>query len=477
MFIRRLLTTLLILVIIIGLGFAVWGTIYALGGTYIAPTLRVFIDPVGVFAQPAPASAQTEENQTAQPTPDPTTAPAATPQPSDGSAIPTAAPAAQPIDFAATAPTAPTYIAKEETIAFMFVPLVGDKQKVEITPFVYVGGAQPGYMQWNTAETDKEVPNAFGDPIPTDDWGTATLELLRRICPDPWNLTWFRFECYLETFADLDAVNVRAEELLAMPAEEYDRLANEALEYFFTSLADGSCYEDKDWQLELLMQEKADSTNLELFAQVGSDTNHTPDVLVYFTSKGKSDTFHSNRAAFEVAAAAAKVTNRQYPRVLFNLTEGGDYKWKLKGSIGYSGGGGNGGNGDSGGSSDPGTPASTATPKPGPKNPDDRLTPTQAPNGGGSTNPKSSSNPTTKTVTTSTPASQNTATNPPVATATPAPTAVVRPTETCTTTNKPLVQEDQQTQPQGATHNVASPPPNTQKDGDGTASGFDPNSI
>lgn len=462
-FLKRFLMALLILAIIVILVFAAWGAIYALGGTHIKPTLRVFIDPVGVFTEPTPtipADTRSTDDHSANR--------------QEGAAI---APTATPTNPPATQPTVPTYVEAAEPITFTFVPLTGEKQEVELWPFAYSGGIQLNYLPWRLAtqfNLEKEAPEAFGAPISTENLGNAITEMLHRIVVDPWNLTWFRFECYLEDFADMAAVNARVAELLTLQPTEYDQLANEALAYFYANLAGGTCYQDQDWHLKVGLQAKENSLNPELFALAQGDTNHTPDFLIYFTKKGSSETFHSNRKAFEVAARAAGVTNNQYPRVYFNLTEGVTYVYKLKGSIGYSGGPGGGDPGSSG----PGSPSPSNTPAGRPtKNPDDRVTTTQAPTGGGSTNPKNSEDPKTSAAPVSTPAPTTAATVQATPNPTPVPTAITRPTENCTTTDKPLKQEDKATQPPAETHNVPGQGNSTKNDGNNTAGGFDPGSI
>lgn len=428
--------------------------------------------------------------------PAPTQGPANTPPTDQGNAAvipPTAAPTALPV---ATATPQPIYVAtepvatatpsnlvftpKSEAITFKVVLLDGTKSDVTLIPFVFAGGPRDDLSPWYMAiaqNLEKEVPEAFGPPISTEDWAQAVSRMLQNICVDARQLTWFRFECYLEDLADMDAVNARAAEIRALPREEYDKLANEALEYFFKNLNDGTCHIEKDWNLEVMMKTIEGDNVPKLFAQVNNDTNHTPDTLIWFTAKGRSDSFHSNRKAMELAAKAAGVPHSKfYPRVYFNLTEGATYKWKTKDgkNVTPSNPSNPGSPSNPGNPGNPSSPTSTPVPESGKKNPETRPTPAT---GGGGTNPQNSADPHTNTHVESTPAPTNAVV--PVSTVAPTavPTAVVRPTEQCAPVNNatvpPLVREDTNRQPQGNdNHNV----PTKETTGTGDDS-FDPGSI
>ncbi len=419
-------------------------------------------------------------------------------QPTQPPAIGTAQPAIVtqapvPATTPATAPVAasvPTYTVTGE-ISFKIVPLKGKKFDVKMSTFTYSGGPQLSYSPWYISQLGglaKEVPEAFGTPIDTSDWPTAITTWLHDLVVDPWQLTWLRFECYLEDFNNMDEVNARAEQLATLPVNEYDRLANEVLTFFFANLNKGAVNESKDWTLEVMMKNR-DQVYIHpmLFARIYGDTNHVPDKMAYFTRKGESDSFHSNRKAMEVAARAAGLDpTKVYPRVHVNFAEHGTWKWKAKG--GYTP-----------ATSTPETPTpvpvtpvpatptpapatptpAPATPTPVPATPTPRPTkdPTVRPTptvGGGGTDPQHSADPQTTTSVESTPApAAPTAIPKPTTAPTPVPTAVVRPTEVCSTSAPPPIREDQDNPPSADPgHNV----PTDKPAGEGDDS-FDPGSI
>ena len=486
--ISRLIVTVLVLGLI---GLLIWGgwtLAYNQGWVSHAPTWDVAslvqtTEPAVVQPTQAPVAVQ----PTAVPV-QPTNPPAPTAPPVTPTSEPTAPPVA-PTAVITTAPTAvpttpltPTYTVTG-TIKFKVVPLQGKKYSVEMQTFAYSGGPQLNYSPWYVTQLGgvaKEVPEAFGAPIPTDDVPTAITTWLHDVAVDPWQLTWLRFECYFEDFDSMDAVNARAEQLASMPAAEYDALANEVLAYFFTNLNDGTANVSRDWNLEVMMQNR-DQVYIHpmLFARTYSDTNNVPDFMMYFCKKGQSDSFHSNRKAMEVAARAAGLDpSKVYPRVHINFTEHGTYKWKTKGGSTPE---------DPTPTPAPATPTPVpatptpvpATPTPVPATPTPRPTkdpsvrPTP-PTGGGGTDPQHSADPQTTTHVESTPApAKPTATPKPTAAPTAVPTAVVRPTEVCPTAAPTPIREDQNTPPPSDPgHNV----PTDKPAGEGDDS-FDPDSI
>ena len=491
--ISRLIVTVLVLGLI---GLLIWGgwtLAYNQGWISRAPTWDIASlaqptdNPVVVRPTAVPTQ-QVVVQPTNPPVPTvppvmPTSEPTAPPVVVQPTAVPTNPPTTPPTTAPTAAPLVPVYT-ESGTITFKVVPLQGKKFNAQLTTFTYSGGPQVAYSPWYIASLNrlgKEVPEAFGTPIPTDDVPTAINTWLRDLVVDPWQLTWFRFECYLEDFNNMDEVNARAEQLITLPAAEYDQLANEVLEYFFSNLNNGTANVSRDWNLEVMMQNRDPNiVHPMLFARTYSDTNNIPDTMMYFCKKGQSDSFHSNRKAMEVAARAAGLNPKNvYPRVHINFTEHGTWKWKTKG-----------GSTPTNPPSEPtptpaptstpaptATPAPTSTPAPTPtptprptKDPSVRPTPTV---GGGQVDPQHSADPHTTDHTESTPTPKVTKTPKPTTAPTPVPTAVVRPTEVCPTAAPTPIREDRNTPPPSDPgHNV----PTDKPAGEGDDS-FDPDSI
>ncbi|MBR5389182.1 hypothetical protein IK146_01315 [Candidatus Saccharibacteria bacterium] len=410
------------------------------------PPAQQATNPPPADPTPEPTAVLTPE-PTAVLTPQPTAVP--TPEPTP---VPTPTPAPQVV-FAPTGKTASFTI---------------DNQTVTLETFTYSGGWLKGSDPWFIAKNSnlaKEVPEAFGMPISGDEWAMRTTNWLKAAVSDPWTLTWFRFQMHLEDFKNMDEVNQYADKLANLPSGEYDKIANEALTKFFKKINGGRGEVDPNWELEVMLREPGEGKILELFGRKYSDSNNTPDLVVTFYAKGEETSFVSYKGAWKVAAAAAGVNANSYrARAYINLTEGGTWKWKTKG----------------GGGTPPSeeptpTPAPTPTKKPRPtKDPSQRPTVSDAPIGGGETDPQHSADPHTTDHVESTPTpSTPTATPEPTAEPTPVPTAVVRPTEVCQTEAPPPIREDQNTPPPSDPgHNVPTEKPTGT--GDDT---FDPNSV
>ncbi len=501
-FIARALIALLILAVIIALCFGGWWLAWTQGWTNVKPSLEIFTNPAKVLA--------TTEEYSSEPTPEviyvtpePTAAPpAATPTPivvyvtPEPTAAPPAATPTPIVVYVTPEPQTPTEPPVVQPTETPTVTITSTGKNVKFTldggtevtlgTFTYAGGWQRNCDPWFVARAnnlEKESPEAFGISIPGDDWASRISNWLVRAVSDPWTMTWFRFQMSIETdFADMAAVNRRAQEIAALPAEEYDRLANETLSKFFKKVNGGRAETSTEWALEVMMHDTSDGTTPELLARLNGDSNHTPDTLITFYAKGEDTSFISAKKAWRVAAAAAGAnTDRLQARAWINLTEGGTWKWKAKG-----------------GSVNPPPsettpppsettpppatttppPAVTPTPTPRPtKDPGQRPTVTDAPIGGGETDPQHSSDPQTTSAPTSTPRPQATATPRPTAAPTPVPTAVVRPTEVCTTPVATPIREDTNPTPAPQeTHNVPTKPPEISTDPP-AGTGFDPGSI
>ncbi len=482
----RIIIAIIVLAILFLLAWGGWTLAYNQGWVQHAPTLNFASLADHVEEREAPP-AQPEQpaapvEPTAPPPPASPTAPAeqvpevplVTPEPIYVENVvyvtpePTQPPVEQVVQPIVITPT-------EKTISFKV-----ENKKHKLTTFTYAGGWVTTDDPWYVAIVDnleKEIPEAYGVPIQGELWSDKVQNFMIATCADPWSLTWFRFQMGLENFNNMEEVNNRVWELIGMGKEEYDRVANETLDYFFKKLDGGRIETSKDWNLEVMLRyiedDDADTIDPELFSRVYSDTNNKPDLLVTFYAKGAKNTFVSNKKALEVAAAFAGVSNKNYSqRTWFNFTEGGTPKWKANGKN----------NPPPGGNTPTPTPGQntptptpeTPTPTPRPtKDPSQRPTVSDAPVGGGPTNPENSTDPHTTDHVESTPAPAVVTPAPATPAPTAVPTAVVRPTEVCETEAPPPIREDTYTPPpSNPDHNV----PQTETQGQGDDS-FDPDSI
>ena len=481
-FIARALVALLILAIILALAFGGWWLAYSQGWTNIKPTLEIFTNPAKVLSEQDMDRSMPETTpEVIYVTPEPTAAPpAATPTPIVVYVTPE--PTEEPPVTQPTEVPAPTEITITPT--GKTVKLTVDGTQVTLPKLTYAGGWLRSADPWFVARTnnlEKESPEAFGISIPGDDWSSRINNWLIAAVSDPWSLTWFRFQMSLESFDTMEQVNQRAAEIAALSNEEYDKLANETLAKFYKKISGGRAETSTNWALEVMMQD-ASNDMPELIARPNGDSNHTPDTLITFYAKGEETSFVSAKKAWRVAAAAAGMsTDRLQARAWINLTEGGTWKWKAKGS---------GGDPPPESTTPPPevtptptpevtpTPTPEVTPTPRPtKDPGQRPTVSDAPIGGGETDPQHSSDPQTTSAPTSTPRPDPTATPRPTAAPTAVPTAVVRPTEVCETVAPTPIREDTNPTPTPRpTQAVPTKPPEIATDPP-AGTDFDPDSI
>ena len=124
--------------------------------------------------------------------------------------------------------------------------------------YTYHGGWLTVCDPWYDAyrfNWEKEIHEAFGVPISGWTWSEKITNWTRAASSDAWTLTWWRFQMGLENFKDMDEVNEFVEELILWPAEDYDKLANDTLEFFFKKLNSGKIVISPYWGLEVMMRE------------------------------------------------------------------------------------------------------------------------------------------------------------------------------------------------------------------------------
>lgn len=475
----RLLKALLIIAILVGLVWGGWTIAYNAGWVQRAPTL----DFVSLFNQPV---ATATVAPTAEPVITPTPAPVVTEPPAlsyedeeDEEPQITAAPTAVPTAVPTAAPTAAPASHATYTMDKEIQVTVNGKKEVFRT-FTYSGGYIPADDPWFAPEKDKETKESYGRPIYGKTPQELTYNWLRELCKSPHQIIRLRTQMGMISPKSLKEEDELAFALAAKPAAEYDKIVNETLQFFFKKLKGGRIEQEPDWDLEnymLAVEHSDDSGEVNLHGRLNHDDDTKPedkDILLTFYAKGAKKTFVSSERGFlnTVNDANAKKSNFSQ-RAWVNMTEGGTWKWKGKGGGGTV----NPTPTPTGSTSTPAptpTPTPTPTKKPRPtKDPSQRPTESDAPVGGGPTNPENSADPHTTDHVESTPAPAATATPAPTAAPTAVPTAEVRPTEVCEVPASTPVREDQNTPPPGDDHHNVP----TEKPAGTADDSFDPGSI
>ncbi len=409
-----------------------------------------------------------------QPTEQVTVQPVETAKPTEAPAnVETAAPTAAPTE-------APVVHATYEPAGDIQVSVKGEY--VTLRTFHYYGGYIAADDPWFST-IKKETEESYGPPI----YGKTPQELaynwLRELCKSPQQVIRLRTQMGMIEPKSLEEESSLARKLAKKKAKDYDAIVNETLDFFYNHMKDGTIQSSTDWGLENYMTYKK-KDGLSLHGRTGGDDDTDPDkkdILLTFYPKGADKTFVSSKQGWENTLNDAKASKNSFSqRAWVNMTEGGTWKHKAKG-----------GNPSPDPTPKPTNvvptatptgPAPTSTPEPTPtptsrptKDPSQAPTVSDAPVGGGSTDPDHATDPKTSSAPTSTPKPKKTPkpTNTPKPTA--VPTAVVRPTEACETTVAPLIREDETTQPSGGQHNVPTAEPAT---GGGNNNGdFNPDDI
>ncbi|MBR2861976.1 MAG: hypothetical protein IKB97_00215 [Bacteroidaceae bacterium] len=391
-----------------------------------------------------------------------------------------------------------------ETVSFM-----ADGEKLTLERFSYSGGYFPEDDPWY-AEEPKETEESYGPPIPGQTYAEKTQNWLMELVKSGHQVIRLRTQMGMITPKSLEEENQMAMELNASEPDEYDRVVNETLTYFFDQLDGGRIEASTDWYLENYMRSMSESDSCpELHGRLNGDDDKVLEekdlLLTYFDKTGKNFVSEEQGWLNTLKDARAKREDSAQ-RAWVNMDEGATWKWK-KGTK----------------SKDTPTPPPEVTPTPTPppevtptptppptptptpphtptptppptptpvpetptptppptptprptKDPGQRPTESDAPIGGGPTNPENSEDPHTTDHVESTPAPPVTPTPKPTEAPTAVPTAEVRPTEVCQVPAATPIREDLNPPPAGDdNHNV----PETETEGEADDS-FDPDSI
>ena len=475
------------------------------------PEMTPFV--VYVYITPEPTEVPTEE-----PTEAPTTAPTEAP-----TEIPTEVPTAVPTAELTEAPTVVSTLAPTEpparvptytVVGEVTFTLKDNGKKVTIPEIRYAGGYFPEEDPWYS-ELEMEADGSYGPSLEDETIEDGVYNWLHELVKSPLQITRLRVQMGMEDLKSLEEEVMFAWSFARDP-DEYDRVANETLQFLYAKLEGGTLLTSVDWSLENYMAEGDSNASIVVHGRRNSDDDkrrEDKDVLfTLFDANGKD--IISERRGLENTAKDARVNLEDYSkRAWVNLTEGGTWKWKKGGTK----------------PTDPPpavtptptprptptptpvptatptprptptptpvptatptprptptpTPVPTATPTPRPtptptprptKQPEDRPTPTV---GGGETDPQNSEDPQTTSAPTSTPYVAPTPA-PATPAPTPVPTAVVRPTEVCETVAPTPIREDTKPTPAPEPeHSVPTQEPATTNDPVGTTD-FDPDSV
>lgn len=501
----------------------------------VEPTKPAEVTPQVVYVYVTP-------DPTEEPTATPTTAPTATP-----TMVPTEAPTQEPTEAPTVVPTEePTNEPEAPTSAIVAIELVEESEegptyeivgtvtfklydsgKVTSIPMIeYAGGYFPDEDPWNS-ELEMEVEGSYGPSLEGETIEEGLTNWTYELVKSPLQITRLRVQMGMEDLQSLEEEVAFAWNFARNP-DEYDRIANETLQFLYQKLEGGTLRTSVDWSLENFMVEGDERAPIAVRGRKNSDDDkirEEKDVLfTLFDARGND--IISERRGLVNTAISARVKAEEYTRRAWvNLTEGGTWKWK-KGQVEPT-------NPPTNPpevtptpvpntptpvpntpTPEPNTPTpvpntptpvpntptpvpntptpvpntptpvpntptpvpNTPTPRPT-KNPEDRPQESDAPVGHGPTNPENSEDPhTTAAPPTSTPYVAPTPA-PATPAPTPVPTAVVRPTENCETAAPTPIREDTQPTPApGPEHNVPTQEPATAEDPNNTDD-FDPDSI
>ena len=390
-----------------------------------------------------------------------------------------------------------------------------DKEKIEIEEFTYAGGYIEADDPW-FAEADKETPESYGPNLRAETVAEGVNNWLHALPKSPVQIARLLVQTGQMQLTPLKSEVDYAYELIELPADEYDEKVNEALKFVFENLEGGKIVTSTDWTLENYMIEEGEKHPV-LHGRLNGDNDREKekkDVLfTLYDSKGHN--FISEPLGLKNTAEDAKQNSTSFSNLAWvNLDEGGTWKWKPGGKASVSTPPPKPDETPTPGPTEKPTPTPTpsptptsgptatpsptptpeptatpATPTPSPappetptptphptKDPEQRPTVSDAPIGGGETDPEHATDPKTTSAPTSTPKVE-TPTPKPTPKPTAVPTAVVRPTENCEVPAPTPIREDKYTPPPPEpSHNVPTQEPATAGDPNNTTD-FDPDSI
>ena len=302
-----------------------------------------------------------------------------------------------------------------ETVSFM-----ADGKKLTLERFSYSGGYFPEDDPWY-AEEPKETEESYGPPISGQTYAEKTQNWLMELVKSGHQVIRLRTQMGMIAPKSLEEENQMAMELNASEPDEYDRVVNETLTYFFDQLDGGRIEASTDWYLENYMRPMSESDlRPELHGRLWHDDDTLPEekdlLLTYFDRTGKN--FVSEKQGWLNTLKDARASEKDYSqRAWVNMDEGGTWKWKQGAKPGQ-------------------TPTPTPKPTPTPT-PTPAPTPTPTPKPTPTPTPKPTPTPTPKPTPTPTPAPTPTLTPAPTPTPTPAPTPTPTPAPTPTPTPAP----------------------------------------
>lgn len=384
-------------------------------------------------------------------------------------------------------------------------------EKLTIPMFWYAGGYFPDDDPWNS-EFQKEVEGSYGPDLEGEAIESVIYNWLHELVKSPLQIVRLRVQNGQEKLTSLEAETARAWEIVSRGSDYYDLIANETLQFMFEGMKNGRVETSMDWVLEnYMVSQMVPQQPMAVHGRRNSDDDKLKEEkdLLFTIYRGDGTRLISCRQGLINTAKDARADVGDYDQTAWvNANEGGTWKWKRAVPVATK---------------VPPTPVPTPVPTPEPtspptspptqpptnpptqpptqpptpvptpeptpvptpgptprptKDPSQRPTVSDAPVGGGPTNPENSEDPHTVVAPpTSTPYVPPPVTPAPTPAPTPVPTAMVRPTEVCWTAAPTPIREDKATPPPAEEHhNVPTQEPKTTEDPNGTTD-FDPDSI
>lgn len=206
----------------------------------------------------------------------------------------------------------------------------GDLQK-----FTYRGGYReendPYSIKFaHQGEKGYENDTAYGLAIKGKTETEMTANWLKRVVASPEAIVRLRVQLGLERLQSIEEENVRANEIRNMSADDYDQIANDTIEAFYSRIKGGSIKKSKGWALENFMNDEASGNheNAAVHGRLNGDDDK--DTLLTFFDKNGENIVSSMRGFLNTREDANTTRKDIGSEAWVNMDEGGSWKWKVE---------------------------------------------------------------------------------------------------------------------------------------------------
>jgi len=317
----------------------------------VEPAPQVIVTEKIVYVTPEPTTAMTPQvvvtEKIVYVTPEPTDEPTEAPR---------LAPTEPPMREPGVAPTEESIVEPEEEEELSILDLLEedtekphgeiifsgetvnftvDGKKMMLERFSYSGGYFPDDDPWYLEEP-KETDESYGPPISGQTYAEKTQNWLIALAKSGHQVIRLRTQMGMISPESIEEENRMAMELNASEPEEYDRVVNETLAYFFDKLEGGRIEASTDWYLENYMAPMSESDwRPELHGKLNGDDDKAREekdlLLTYFDKTGKNFVSEEQGWLNTLKDARAKREDSAQ-RAWVNMDEGATWKWKKGGT-------------------------------------------------------------------------------------------------------------------------------------------------